>query len=399
MKISLAMPVFDNQFAIAVGMIGLVLMTLALFTLRQSAFYRGLVDREAASNRFHAIDGLRGYLALGVLFHHLAVNYQFYQTGEWGNPPPGLSTMSGRGAVAFFFMITALLFWGRVVDSGERFDAIKFYVSRFRRMIPMYVVSVVLVVLTVIVLTDFHQNVTSKVFFQQVVEWLLFTIPGVPDINGLDKTYLINTVFWSLVFEWKFYLLLPLMAVFSRGRLQWLLLVLAGICIWTLSTLKVEWFFFAGCLASNLIRVPRVRNFALSPAGTALAVISLCATYAFKPWVYDAAGAALLLFPFIAIASGNSFFGVLTCRPARLLGLLSYSIYVIHNWLIYVVCRLVDPYFHVDTLSPSAYWLLGGAISVAAVLVSILTYRFVEYPFIRPSSSQKSNVEAAGAVG
>lgn len=60
----------------------------------------------------------------------------------------------------------------------------------------MYLLASGLLVITVLAL-----------LLQQVLAWLLFTIPGTPPINGLEKTYLINTVFWSLAFEWKFYLL------------------------------------------------------------------------------------------------------------------------------------------------------------------------------------------------
>src|SRR6201996_2775779 len=79
-------------------------------------FFKSVVEGEISANRFHAIDGLRGYLALGVLLHHVVINEQFYRTGTLELTPSRLNPFVGRGSVAFFFMITALLFWGRVIE-------------------------------------------------------------------------------------------------------------------------------------------------------------------------------------------------------------------------------------------------------------------------------------------
>ena len=35
------------------------------------------------TGRFDAIDGLRGYLALGVLFHHFVITMQWAGGGQW----------------------------------------------------------------------------------------------------------------------------------------------------------------------------------------------------------------------------------------------------------------------------------------------------------------------------
>ena len=81
--------------------IALVVLGFGAFIVRWSAFYRGLVDHEVSANRFHAIDGLRGYLALGVVLHHVVINFQYYQTGVWELTPSRLNTFFGRGSVVF----------------------------------------------------------------------------------------------------------------------------------------------------------------------------------------------------------------------------------------------------------------------------------------------------------
>ena len=81
------------------------MLGLGALVVRRSAFYRSLVDHEVSANRIHAIDGLRGYLALGVVLHHFVINFQYYQTGVWELTPSRLNTFFGRGSVGFFFMI------------------------------------------------------------------------------------------------------------------------------------------------------------------------------------------------------------------------------------------------------------------------------------------------------
>ncbi|SAL87795.1 acyltransferase [Caballeronia terrestris] len=143
---------------IPVLLVGLVAFGLATAIVRASAFYSTLVAKEISQKRFHAIDGLRGYLALGVVFHHIIINLHYYQTGVWGLTASRLTTFLGRGSVAFFFMITAFLFWSRALDALGHLDSYRFYVSRLRRMVPMYVVSAALVIFTALALTHFHQG-------------------------------------------------------------------------------------------------------------------------------------------------------------------------------------------------------------------------------------------------
>jgi hypothetical protein len=80
--------------ALPAVLIALVVFGLGALIARRSAFYRGLVDHEVSANRFHAIDGLRGYLALGVVLHHVVINFQYYQTGVWELTPSRLKEVA-----------------------------------------------------------------------------------------------------------------------------------------------------------------------------------------------------------------------------------------------------------------------------------------------------------------
>lgn len=354
---------------------------------RRSGFFRSLVDREIASSRFHAIDGLRGYLALGVMLHHIHISHHFYRTGLWEVTPSRLSTFLGRGSVAFFFMITAFLFWGRALEAKGQINTLKFYSGRVRRLVPMYLLSAGLLILTALALTHFRLNVPPADLASQLLTWIMFTFPGYPQINGFTQTTLINTVFWSLVYEWKFYLVLPFIAAVSQNQRWWLTALVVCACIACFSPIQVEWFFVAGCVAASLVRLQAVRRFSVGAPAAVVALGCIVATTVIQPLVYTLGGAALLLIPFTIIASGNSLFGLLTYRPARVLGLLSYSIYLLHNWVLYLVSKLINHYVPVASLSKLEYLAAAMGVACVTVLLAALTYRFVEYPWIRGVTS------------
>lgn len=378
----------------------LILFAASLFMaslfVHKISFFRSVIDREVASRRFHAIDGLRGFLAIAVIVHHIGINHSYYLSGLWDLTPSRLNTFLGRSAVAMFFMITSFLFWGRAIASNGEIDARQFYISRIRRVVPMYFLASGLLVITALALTHFRITVGAKELLQQILAWLLFTIPGAPSINGLDKTYLINTVFWSLAFEWKFYLLLPLIAIFARRYVQWIFAVVSSMLIYAFSQTGLEWFFLFGCVTAVLVRVEWVSRVARHELASLLAIACLGAVLLWQPLVYSFAGASLLLVPFLIFASGNSVFGILTCRPARMLGLISYSIYLMHNWVLYLASRAINHFTPVANLTPIEYWLVGLMVVLATLFLSLLTYRFVEYPLlVGPRSQAKLDVKIA----
>jgi peptidoglycan/LPS O-acetylase OafA/YrhL len=64
-------------------------ITLAYFVLMSFAMAMSalpqfrFVDEAKSSARYSALDGLRGFAALSVFFHHVAITYYFIDAGEW----------------------------------------------------------------------------------------------------------------------------------------------------------------------------------------------------------------------------------------------------------------------------------------------------------------------------
>src|SRR6266404_2564608 len=107
-----------------------ILLLLASAIFRWIPFYRSVVASVGAS-RFETLDGLRGYLALAVFFHHAVIQYHYYRTGSWGLTGSRLYEAFGPIAVMFFFMITGFLFWSKAIAKGGRVAPIPLYKNRF----------------------------------------------------------------------------------------------------------------------------------------------------------------------------------------------------------------------------------------------------------------------------
>jgi hypothetical protein len=92
--------------------------------------------------------------------------------------------MMGQVGVSIFFMITGFLFWGRVLRSRGGLDARALYVSRLRRLVPMYTVSVALSLLAVAALTGFALREPLVAFLKELRPWLSFGFMTTTDLNG-----------------------------------------------------------------------------------------------------------------------------------------------------------------------------------------------------------------------
>src|SRR6185503_9237297 len=191
---------------------------------RTSSFYREQLDAPGAS-RFECVDGLRGFLALGVLAAHAVNMYMLHTDGRWGTGVAPFHNLAANGGVALFFMITGFLFWLRVLRAGKGFDTRAFLLSRVRRLTPMYAMSVLMVLVVVAAAGGFTLQVSPVTLARELRPWLSFGFMDTGSINGMREAEYINAVYWTLAYEWTFYLALPLLALFARGRAAALLVL------------------------------------------------------------------------------------------------------------------------------------------------------------------------------
>ena len=198
-----------------------ILINLACFVIAaaiaaRSRFYRNLID-ELKEGRSQMVDGLRGWLALGVFFTHADNMYYYFLRGHWAVERTAFYGNTGQAGVCLFFMVTAFLFWSRVLKTDADFSASALYLSRVRRIVPMYLASVLMVLAVVAVQSGFELRVGWLTLAKEVRAWLSFGFLQDGPVNGVRGAHYINAVYWTLAYEWMFYLALPLLALFARG--------------------------------------------------------------------------------------------------------------------------------------------------------------------------------------
>lgn len=347
------------------------------------------------TGRLVSLDGLRGYLALGVYAHHAMRWHSFVQPGhDW--MPANLSRLyvhAGESAVTVFFMMTGFLFGAKLAEGRRRpIDWTRLYVSRVLRIYPLYGVALAAVLLVVAVESRGRLHTPPAALAHGVLAWAHFARP---DLNGVPNTWLIvSGVPWSLEYEWMFYCALPLAALCFgvRPPWRWLAAGAVGTALWSYWLSKesgppphLEHLgeFGAGALASVVTRHAQVRA-ALGgwvPACGALAAAALVPVLYDEPYQWPVL--ALLVPLFLVVASGNTLFGVLRLPASRLLGEISYSIYLLHGLVLFVVLRGVLGMPAAAALPPGAYWGLIVALTAVVVAGAFATFRLVERPAIR----------------
>ena len=338
-------------------------------------WYREHLKRHG--HRFEAIDGLRGFLAVGVLCAHVMTTRGFYATGSWSTASR-VHVAMGESAVTLFFMVTAFLFWRHVVRSGDRFDTRAFFASRIRRLVPMYAASVAFSLFVIAALSGFALRVDGFTLLHQLREWVSFGFIPTGELNGVKEAHIVNAVYWTLAFEWTFYLALPLLALFARG---WAFALLVAVGLFFGTQAPVTYAFLGGILAAEACERGWL-DAHLSRAWMApvpIAAIGVALTF---ETAYHPASVALLFVAFIFFAAGNTLGGLLTTRAAKLLGAVSYSFYLTHCIVIFVAYRLVEGAIGVTSLSPARHWMVAALAATAATAISAVTYRRIEYPFI-----------------
>jgi peptidoglycan/LPS O-acetylase OafA/YrhL len=86
---------------------------------------------------------------------------------------------------------------------------------------------------------------------------------------------------------------------------------------------------------------------------------------------------------FISIVVNNDFFKIFKVRASQFLGTISYSVYLLHGIVLFVSFRFVFGTDVAKTFSAFEHLVINLLITLVVVVVSSLTYKFVEYPFLK----------------
>ena len=369
-------------------------MAVLLLFVSSPLFRWADIPPNEVANRVSTLDGLRGFLALAVFFHHGAVYDLYLRTGSWDLGFSLFFSMLGEGGVAVFFMITGYLFWGKMLKECGRPRWLALYLGRFFRIAPLYVLAIACMLLLIAFRTHFTLAVPPIDLAVQIGRWLLLGVGGYVDVNGFpDSWTILFGVTWTLKYEWLFYGSLIVAGQAARGRALGRAFPIVGLAvclillaltpveqagsIWRLSNLSV---FLVGSSTASLLhmnRHPRLGN----AASSAIVLLLLGVAFCFYGDLHKAVPIILFGAAFFLIASGADIFGLLVSRPAKRLGDVSYGIYLLQGPVLTLL--LSPPWIRRVTLnSPEAHWLILLLSAGLLAALATVTHALVERPGI-----------------
>jgi peptidoglycan/LPS O-acetylase OafA/YrhL len=361
-------------------------------------------DRPPADRAGHRgfrpdIEGLRALAVLAVLAFHAAV--------------PHLA--GGFVGVDLFFVISGFLITGLLLDEHRRTGRIsfgEFYARRARRILPA--AAVVLVAVTIaswqllppLRRVDVVRDVLASAGY--AVNWRF--IQGQTDYLAANRDPSPLLHYWSLAVEEQFYIVWPLLLVAVLFVARWLrarasvvaALAAAGVIAgsfalslhWTatsapwayLSSPSRAWQFAAGAAVAALLRVranrtePGTTAALLGWVGVGLvawSVLRFDSSTGYPGWAATVPTlGAMLLLGTGAAAGRSARFGpsvLLSRRPVRWVGRLSYSLYLWH-WPVLVLAQV---------RYPDLRWPQLALLTLASALPAWLTMKLVEDPVRR----------------
>ncbi len=372
-----------NDFPEALILLAILILCLAFSQL----FLRKLdILPNQVINRNSTLDGLRGILALSVLAHHFYITYTWKIGIGWVKPNTFLLNNLGSVSVSLFFLITGFLFINKLRDSNLNWK--KLYFSRIKRIFPLYVsVFLLVTVITFFMTTDSYH---FSDFLTYLKNWLRFK--GAT-LGGFDSSRVIAYVQWTLLYEWGFYFLLPVIYIIWHRKLirpfpLWLILIfLAAYYILRNSHFKLYYLFalaipaviFASQISSFISKKPKI---------THCLVLTVTLINLFLTDGYSTLQMCLTAFIFAFIANGYSYFGILNNLNFKKLGEISFSIYLTHGIVLYLAFTI----FHIYDFSQQNllhYIFYFPLIFIFVILCSLITYHFIEKPFLYSKKNNK----------
>jgi len=356
------------------------------------------------TGRYHSIDGLRGYLAFFVFLHHSVIWYFFLRVHQWSFPPSKVYGNLGPASVAMFFMITAFLFFSKLLEAaGGNMDWKKLYISRVFRIMPLYLFAIGVLFVVVGCLSHWTLKEPITTVARELSGWLAFMVP---DINAVPGTRLIMAgVVWSLAFEWLFYCSLPFWGLFLfKIKVPALTLLFAAIMLLLFAFIIIDYYrfevlgrmspFLAGMVASFLARNAKLRQIAARKYVSLLVMLLLIIAVIYSSTIYTLVPYLCMALAFTAIACGNTLFGILTHPVSCLLGQISYSIYLLHGMVLFITFHFVLGRPYAAGLPPWGHWLVIAACGGMLVFICSLTYQYIERPYMHAGKAIADKLRA-----
>ena len=365
---------------------------------------------------FELLDGLRGVAAILVVFYHIFEGLAF--AAATNGVGDGLITTLNHGhiAVDFFFILSGFVISYAYDDRWGKMSTWQFFKRRLVRLHPMLVMGAVIGALA-FAFVGFEKWDGTVAPVEWVMTAMLLTmfmipaVPGVPyEVRGNGEMFPLNGPAWSLFFEYLGNIIYALVIRRLSTRMVAVLAAVLG-CLhawffvgnvsgydmvgvgWTIDEInfwgglvRMLFPFTMGVLLARTFR-PRKTKGAFWVC-SAMLVILFSVPYISPLKNMDISVNSLyevvcitVVFPFVVWlgACGVSSGGVVT-RMNRILGDLSYPLYIVHYPIMYVFYAwLVEKKYY--TLQDC--WSVAALVVILSIMLALLCMKLYDEPVRR----------------
>jgi peptidoglycan/LPS O-acetylase OafA/YrhL len=284
------------------------------------------------NKRYSELDSIRGLAALMVVLYHYTVRYnQIYGSSI----EPAFHFSPGAYGVQLFFIVSGFVIFLTLDKTAHSVD---FIVSRLSRLYPAYWISIILTfsVITIFSLPGREVNIQSALInltmFQQ---WF-----NVSNVDG---------VYWTLAVELSFYFIMYFLFITQLTKrieiisIIWLSVIIGSQFLEENSGMQIHWaikllflltygnLFIAGIMFYKIMHGARSIHYVIL-------LFSLSTEYYLHGEIALLVAAYFSLF--LLFAQGN--LKILSVKPLIFLGTISYSLYLIHQNIGYVIIQNLE---------------------------------------------------------
>ncbi|NUU66607.1 acyltransferase [Enterobacteriaceae bacterium BIT-l23] len=289
---------------------------------------------EIVNHKYQALDGLRGICAGLVAIFHI-----FWRAGGaddtfWsisylgGHEIKRAVLMMGEVSVGIFFMLSGFLFFKKALNNT--FDVKKFFISRALRIYPPVFISLI-IIFVISAIINHGKITTSPYWFYQALPFINEYKGSV--VNGLPINITNSGVFWTLVWEVRLYIAIPLLFLlmkiipFKKSFIT--LLIISVIALSKFYFIdKSHAAFITYFLVGFLVATTEDKKIKYA---NVIAFIVLMAALFLTRQAYSPTTALYLLPFFYLVKNQANLFGILTSYPIKVIGISSFSIYLLHG--------------------------------------------------------------------
>ncbi|KIA92038.1 acyltransferase [Pedobacter kyungheensis] len=312
----------------------------------------------AAKPHYPILDGLRGVAAIIVVTFHL--------TEPLGTGHLDILVNHGYLAVDFFFLLSGFVIGYAYDDRWQKMTVGTFFKRRIERLQPMVILGMTLGAIG-FYFTDstiwplIHTIPLWKMLLVLLIGYTILPIPLSMDIRGWQEMHPLNSVGWSLFFEYIANILYAIgIRKFSKTALS-ILVLIAAIALghlaitspngdvsggWTLNAEQLRvgitrtmYPFFAGLLLSRIAKPKHIKNAFLWCSMLVAIVLYMPriggADHVWMNGIYESV-CIIIVFPLIVYMGASGMVDSQTeSKICKFLGDISYPLYLVHYPLVY----------------------------------------------------------------